>query len=140
VHQQAKEALDELTEYMRVTHNKLGRQVDSLDSLRFVMTVLKEVREREACIEMEINPILDMYQMLESYLPGGCMDKEEMDEKSVIRATWHRLVTFAEAKTDELSHIQGNFKKQLMKDVKEFAAGVETFRTDFVENGPMVSG
>lgn len=34
-----------------------------------------QVRERESSIEMEITPILDMYQMLEHYLPGGIIDK-----------------------------------------------------------------
>lgn len=64
-----------LMDYIRVTTTRLNVEVDSLDSLRYVMVVLKEVRERESSIEMEITPILDMYQMLEHYLPGGLVDK-----------------------------------------------------------------
>jgi hypothetical protein len=67
------------------------KKVDSLDSLRFVMSLLKEVRERESCIEAEIVPILDMYSMLENYLPPGCMDKEEMDLRSVLRSSWRKV-------------------------------------------------
>lgn len=64
-----------LTDYIRVTTTRLNVEVNSLDSLRYVMLVLKEVRDRESSIEMEITPILDMYQMLEHYLPGGLLDK-----------------------------------------------------------------
>jgi dynein heavy chain len=96
VHGKARDSMNALTEYMRVTGQKLSREVTSLDSLRFTMTVLREVRERESSIEMEFTPILDMYAMLESYLPGGYMDTEEMDAKSVIRSTWRKLVDHAE--------------------------------------------
>ena len=140
VHQQARSAMMELMDYIRVTNTKLGREVESLDSLRFVMVVLKEVRERESAIEMEISPILDMYQMLENYLPGGYMDKEEMDQKSIIRSSWRKLVDYAEDVTDNLSDVQGTFKKKLIKDVREFQIDVVRFRVGYVANGPMVSG
>ncbi|CAM9783398.1 unnamed protein product, partial [Ectocarpus sp. 6 AP-2014] len=88
VHKQARDSMAALMDYIRVTTTRLNVEVDNLDSLRYVMVVLKEVRERESSIEMEITPILDMYQMLEHYLPGGLVDKEEIDQKSVIRLTW----------------------------------------------------
>lgn len=140
VHSQARAALAALTEYIRVTTLKLSAPVESLDALRFVMGVLREVRERESAIEMEIAPILDMYDMLEHFLPGGYMDKDEMDQKSVIRSSWRRLVDYAEEVTDNLSEVQGSFKKQLVKDVREFQADVAQFRADYTTNGPMVSG
>ncbi|DBA03213.1 TPA: hypothetical protein N0F65_003933 [Lagenidium giganteum] len=140
VHQQARAALTNLMEYIRITTTKLNTHVESLDSLRFVMGVLKEVRERESAIEMEINPITDMYEMLEHFLPGGYMDKEEMDQKSVIRSSWRKLVDYAEDVTDNLSEVQGIFKKQLIKDVKDFQVDILQFRCDYNDNGPMVSG
>ncbi|TYZ58790.1 hypothetical protein PybrP1_001566 [[Pythium] brassicae (nom. inval.)] len=140
VHQQARAALSSLTEYVRVTTVKLATPVDSLDALRFVMGVLKEVRERESAIEMEINPITDMYDMLEHFLPGGYMDKDEMDQKSVVRSAWRKLVDYAEDVTDTLSDVQGVFKKQLLKDVKDFQVDLLQFRCEYLETGPMVSG
>lgn len=41
---------------------KLKKEVRDLDGLRFMMNMLKEVRERESGINMEINPIMNMYQ------------------------------------------------------------------------------
>ena len=46
VHHQAKEQMLALQEYIRKTTNSLARDVIDLESLRFVMNVLKEVRER----------------------------------------------------------------------------------------------
>lgn len=42
---------------------KLKKEVLDLDGLRFMMNMLKEVRQRESGINMEINPIMDMYQV-----------------------------------------------------------------------------
>jgi dynein heavy chain len=49
------------------------------------MGLLVSLRDRESSMEMEINPIMDMYRMLESYLPAGFMEKEETDKKTVLR-------------------------------------------------------
>lgn len=140
VHNQAREQMLALFEYMRSTQAQLKRDVDSIDSLRSVMAVLREVRERESSIEMEIMPILDMYQMLEEFLPGGVMEKEEMDQRSVLRSHWVRLVDFAEEVTDRLSEVQGTFKHKLTRDVREFLGDVSRFRAEFIKSGPMVPG
>lgn len=42
---------------------KLKKEVRDLDGLRFMMNMLKEVRQRESGIDMEINPIMNMYQV-----------------------------------------------------------------------------
>ncbi len=89
---------------------------------------------------MEINPIMDMYRMLESYLPPGFMEKEEIDKKTILRTNWKKLLKQAELRTEELSKTQTKFKKQLLKDIKEFKRDVEQFREDFLRNGPMVDG
>jgi len=140
VHESARDSMYELFEYIRVTNAKLSIEIDGLDSLRRVMNVLKEIRERESSIEMEINPILDMYQMLDSYLPDGVVDKEEIDQKSVMHKEWGKLVDYAEDVTDKLAEIQFKYKKQLISDVKEFRVDAAAFRKDFEENGPVSVG
>ena len=56
--------------YIRLTTGKLTRKVEDLDSLHFMMDVLQEAREKESSIDVEINPIMDMYHVLEFYLPA----------------------------------------------------------------------
>lgn len=111
-----------------MTMGKLSRKVEDLDSLRFMMNVLREVREKESSIDMEINPIMDMYLMLEHYLPSGFMEKEEIDKKTVLRTNWKKLVTLSIARTDELSKTQIGFKRGLLKDICNFKADVVQVR------------
>lgn len=140
LHAQAKGKLEHLTEFIRVTSGKLVREVVDLDSLSFIMKLLVEVRSRESTMEMEISPIMDMYRMLESYLPSGFMEKDEIDKKTILRNNWKKLLKLSEQRADELSKTQRNFKKQLLKDIKELKVDVERFREEFLTNGPMVDG
>jgi len=102
------------------------------------MNLLREVRARESGIDMEINPIMNMYQILEYYLTPGFMEKEEIDKKTVLRSNWKKLIKQAESRTDELSRRQMSFKRNLIKDIRDFDEDVKKFRNDFVKNGPMV--
>ena len=91
---------------------------------------------------MEIAPIFDMYAMLDHYLPGGLVDQDEMDQKSVLlrdrRGTNSRIL--AEDVADELGKIQGHYKKKLVLDVREFKQDCADFRSDFEKNGPGAPG
>lgn len=140
LHSRAKQELESITEYMRVTMGKLSRNVEDLDSLGFIMQVLKEVRDKECSIDMDIDPIMDMYRMLECHLPSGFMEKEEIDKKTVLRSNWKKLILQALARTDELSSTQIRFKKGLMKDIAAFKIDVQSFYSDFSKNGPLVKG
>jgi dynein heavy chain len=140
LHAQAKTKLEQLSEFIRMTNGKVTREVRDLDTLRFIMKLLVDVRERESSMEMEINPIMDMYRMLESYLPSGFMEKEEIDKKTVLRANWKKLLKLCESRTEELSKAQTKFKRNLLRDIKEFKTDVINFREDFLRNGPMVDG
>ena len=96
--------LDSLSEFFRVTLNHLGRPVSDLDSLRFMMNMLKKIRERESGMKfVEISEVQDMYKMLESSLPEGFMEKDEMDKKSMMLKNWEKVLDQAACRADELS-------------------------------------
>ena len=80
-----------------------------------------------------------MYALLKC-IYGGIVDKEEMDQKSVIRSNWRKLSDYAEEISDTLSSIQGNFKKTLIADVRDFTDDVRSFRQRYVQYGPGVPG
>ena len=46
------------------------------------------------------------------------VSQEEIDQKSVIRLTWRKLLEVCERVTDMLHSVQGTYKKQLIKNVK----------------------
>ncbi|CAN0142261.1 unnamed protein product, partial [Pylaiella littoralis] len=66
--------------------------------------------------------------------------QEEIDQKSVIRLTWRKLLEVCERVTDTLHRIQGKYKKQLIKNVKELKEDVRKFRREWESSGPMVQG
>ncbi len=103
---------------------KLTRKVEDLDSLGFMMNLLKEVRIKESSIDMEMNPVMDMYQLLENYLPSDFMDKDEVDKKTVLRSNWRKLVNLALSRSDELSKTQLGFKTDLLNDIVAFKIDV----------------
>ncbi len=107
-----------MTEYIRSMGGKLNRKIEDLDSLRFIMNMLREVREKESSIDIEINPIMDMYQLLEFYLPVGFMEKEEIDKKTVLRSSWKKVVAQSLSRADELSKTQAIFRAGLLKDIE----------------------
>ena len=57
---------------------------------------------------MDVDPIMDMHQMLELHLPSGFMEKEEINKKIVLRSNWKKLILQTLARTDELSRTQIN--------------------------------
>lgn len=140
LHTQAKLDLETLTEYARLTMGKLTRKVEDLDSLGFMMKLLKEVRIKEASIEMEMNPVMETYQLLENYLPSDFMDKDEVDQKTMLRSNWKKLFKLALSRSDELSKTQLGFKNDLLKDIKIFKTDISQFYSDFERNGPLVQG
>ena len=119
---------------------KLQRGVDDLDTLRFMMDLFREVRERESGIDMEIQPVMDMYQMLEYNLPPGFMEKSEIDKKTVLRPSWRKLIKQAGMRAEELSRTQRGFKAKLIRDVHTLKTNVKAFRETWLRDGPGVQG
>ena len=141
LHEEARARMNEILDYIRTTDSWLKRtQPVDLQTLRSIMDKLKEIRVRESGIEAEITPVLDMYSMLERFLPQGYMDKEEMDQISVLRSSWRKLVNHAEVVTDNLMNVQVGFKKSLLSKIRDFVVNVREFRADWIAKGPGVPG
>lgn len=144
----------------------LARPVDSLDALRFAMSTLAAIRAKEASIETDMAPIMEMYALLEHHLHptgssssalgggghggsgaaasgstgGGGITKEEMDQKTVLRSSWRKLLDRGAEVATHIASCQGAFKKRLLTDVRAFTAEIAAFRADYAANGPMVDG
>lgn len=140
VHKLAKDAMAELYESFRGFTNKLNLEVQTLDTLGYIMGILKEIREKESSIEMKISPILDMYIMLDHYLPGGVVNPEELEQKANMMVNWRKVVEHADSVANGLSALQGTYMKQLVWDIREFGLDVRAFRKDFEANGPLIPG
>ena len=103
---------------MKSRMSKLGAEVHELESLRDAMDVLNEIRKRESTIESDsMTPILNVYDMLERYLPQDALTPKEQDQKSVIRSTWRKLVLKSMDVMDKLRDASGGFRKNLNKSI-----------------------
>lgn len=139
LHSQAYKKLEILLDYILQAERRLQRQVNDLNDLRSVMDHLKDIRDRESGIQMEISPVMDMYRLLEKYLPQNIIQKEEMDARSMLMPRWRGLTERAEQVTDQLNLLQLKFKRQLLKDVRDFKDDVSSFRMEYLSKGPMAS-
>ena len=137
LHVNAKAQMQNLVDYIKTTNGQLQREVTDLDSLAYMMDKLKEIRERESGVEMEISPILEIYGLLENFVDH--IDKDEMDQKSVLRSSWTKLVDYAERVTDNLTAIQLTYRRKLLKDIKIFKVEVADFKNAYDKDGPGVS-
>jgi len=129
-----------LTEQTKMFGIKLSKEVKDIDSLGYVMETLEQIRIKQAEIDLEFNPVIEMYQLLDTYLVGGITDKDEMDSRSMLRANWDQIIKQADVKVKELQQKQASYLNTLKRNVKDFAKEVVDFRKDYEVNGPMVEG
>jgi dynein heavy chain len=141
LHVEAKTKMMNLVDYIKTTESWLKRNKPTdLQTVSVVMKKLKALREKESSIDSEITPVLDMYDMLNRYLPEGYLDREEADRTLSLRSSWRRLVESALRTSDELSTLQQPLKKKLTTDITDFKNNVLHFREDWDKNGPGVAG
>jgi len=140
LHEKAQENLYNLTENMKNLFSKLQKDVKGIDSLGLVMTTLEEIRNEQANIDLKFDPVLDMYLLLDTFLPGGITDKEEIESRTLLKQKWNDLIEMAEVKQREHQKEQAYHLKVLKQDVKQLVSDVKEFRKNFDEEGPMVQG
>lgn len=77
LHVKARAELYKLNDHILELTDKLNKTtVKDIDSLGIVMEKLEEIRVFQAVIDISLNPIADMYTLLENNLPGGITDKD----------------------------------------------------------------
>jgi len=135
----AQEQLYNLTENMKNLSSKLQKDVKGIDSLGLVMTTLEDIRVEQAEIDLKFDPVLDMYSLLDTYLPGGITDKEEIDSRLLLKKKWSDLIEMAETKQRDHQKEQAYHLKVLKMDVKQLVNDVKDFRNNFELEGPMVA-
>lgn len=138
LHSQGREDLYSFMEYIRETTMKLNRKMEDLEDVRYIMTVLSELRSKEAEIDSVMSPIEDMYSLLLRYEVQ--VPKEETDMLSDMFYAWKKLRKLQSDVSEKLNRYQAKFKKELVKEVKLFVADAVSFRNDWETNGPITPG
>ncbi|GFO43348.1 dynein heavy chain 5, axonemal [Plakobranchus ocellatus] len=131
-------SMEEIFNFIEDLNKRLGRPIKDLDDIRFSMAALKDIREAEIRIDMDIGPIEESYAMLNKHELKP--EKEESEKVDTLRYSWERLQAQAVEVQDHLIKIQPNFKSDLIEDVKTFKVDCDDFYGSYDEKGPMVPG
>lgn len=130
--------MNEILEFIEDVGKRLSRPIKDLDDIRFAMAALKEIRENEIRIDMDIGPIEESYAMLNKHeLP---VVKEEAEKCDTLRYSWQKLQSQTVEVASTLLEIQPNFRTELIDNVKIFIKDCDEFYYNYDERGPMVSG
>jgi dynein heavy chain len=83
--------LERLTDNIKQIKLKIEKPAKDIDSLGNVMSALEEIRQKESEMEIKFRPVVEMYNLLETYLPE-VMEKEDVDPSTVLDKDWGQLV------------------------------------------------
>jgi predicted transcriptional regulator len=108
--------LESLTDDIKQIKLKIEKPAKDIDSLGNIMHALEEIRKKESEIEIQFRPVIEMYNLLETYLPE-VMEKEEMDASTILEKDWGQLVQQAVGVRNDLQGQQANFKKDLIEGI-----------------------
>ncbi|XP_077982678.1 dynein axonemal heavy chain 5-like [Glandiceps talaboti] len=130
--------MEDIFNFIEEISKRLSRQIKDLDDIRVAMKSLKDIRENEIRIDMEIGPIEESYAMLNRY--ELLVAKEESERVDTLRYSWEKLVSTASEMSWHLLKIQPGFRGDLIENVKTFIVDCDKFYGDYESTGPMVAG
>ena len=108
---------------------RLSRPIKDLDDIREAMKALKELREKEIEIDMNLGPIEESYSILQRM--NITVPQEEVDRVDTLRYTWEKLQIQAHDVTVHLVEIQNVYHEKLKVNIEVFAKDVTTFTEDY---------
>ncbi|VDP25886.1 unnamed protein product, partial [Schistosoma mattheei] len=116
----------------------LSRPINDLDDIRILMNALKDLREMEANVDLQLGPIEESYSLLAKHsIP---VDKEETDKADTLRYEWEKLCKQMLEVQNQLVDVQPEFRNNLLENITTFNENCSTFYDDYDKVGPMVRG
>lgn len=130
--------IENIINFIETCNKKLQRPIKDLDDIRETMAALKEFRENEISVDMNIPPIEESYSLLQKHEID--VPREETEKCDTLRYSWEKLKLLVTQKSHTLLEIQVKYKDELKNDVRNFIVSCDKFNLDYVNNGPGVAG
>ncbi|XP_032892362.1 dynein heavy chain 5, axonemal-like [Amblyraja radiata] len=127
--------LENILIFIEETSRKLNRPFNDLDDIRIIVSSLKEIREKQIEIDLQIGPIEEFFAMLNKYEMQ--VVKEDSDRVDTLRYTWEKLLMHGTAVQNQLISLQPSFRAELIINMKTFLEDSDTFFQDYEKEGPM---
>ncbi|CAH8622829.1 unnamed protein product [Heterobilharzia americana] len=116
----------------------LSRPISDLDDIRILMNALKDLREMEVDVGLQLGPIEESYTLLTKHsIP---VDKEETEKADTLRYEWEKLCKQMLVVQNELVEVQPHFRNDLLENIGAFHENCSTFYNDYDTVGPMARG
>ncbi|VDO55384.1 unnamed protein product [Schistosoma margrebowiei] len=107
----------------------LSRPINDLDDIRILMNALKDLREMEANVDLQLGPIEESYSLLAKHsIP---VDKEETDKADTLRYEWDKLCKQMLEVQNQLVDVQPEFRNNLLENITTFNENCSTFYDDY---------
>ena len=113
---------------------KLGSTTEGIDELKFVLNVIRDIRQGNLAMELAFSEVHDKYAVLARY------DVEVPDkEKRMVEAlhyTWANLLLQAGERDEGLKAVKDNFTVITTEQIAAFLAHIHATRDRFDQQGP----
>lgn len=130
--------MDQIFETIEDQKKRLGRPINDLDDIRSSMSALKELREAEIGIDMNIGPIEESYALLNRF--ELTFDDGNVERVDSIGYAWKNVQQQSVDVQNQLIKVQPEFKENLNAGVAKFKEDTAKFYVDFDQEGPLVEG
>ncbi|XP_043563465.1 dynein axonemal heavy chain 5-like [Chiloscyllium plagiosum] len=130
--------LDNIVGFVEETSKKLNCSVNDMDDIRIITGSLKDIREKQIDIDLQIGPIEEFYTLLNKYEIQ--VVKEDSDRVDTLRYTWEKLLLRGMEIQNHLISLQPSFRTELITNVKTFMGDANKFCCDYEKGGPMQPG
>jgi dynein heavy chain len=81
--------MNEVFKFIEDIEKRLSREIKDLEDIRLIMMAVKDLRENEIRIDMNIIPIEESYAMLQIH--GLNIPREEIERSDTLRYRWEML-------------------------------------------------
>ncbi|CAH8577937.1 unnamed protein product [Schistosoma turkestanicum] len=133
-----KNQVESLFEMIEKYEKILSKPVKDLDDIRILMNALKDLREMEVNVDLQLGPIEESYAFLAKH--SVPVDKEETDKADTLRYQWEKLCKQVLDVQNQLIEVQPEFRNNLLENITTFNENCLKFYNDYDEAGPMVRG
>eukprot|EP00906_Rhabdomonas_costata_P000974 RCo001402 len=129
-----RQRLHKLQANMQKYSDDLEKPCDSIDELKFVLSVIANMKTQSMDIEMQYREIEHCYSALRQYaIP---VPPEEAELAANLRHFWANVMEQARRRDEDLGAVKDKFRRVTQDQVREFAAGLQQAKHTFADSGP----
>ena len=134
LHQQAVTQLQSIYATLTSLADRLASTTEGIDELKFVLNVIREIRQSNLSMELQFNEVQDKYAVLYRY--DVDVPNDERRKIDTLQSTWANLLDKAAERDAGLNAVKENFTVITTEQITAFLVKVKAMRERFDAEGP----